>query len=438
MIFDPEVRNKAYDLVKPLVAPELPAQFASLKATPGAQARFVRIELPRRGTLTLAEVQVMSEGQNIATSGKATQSSTSNGGDASKAIDGNTNGLFGAGSQTHTNENDRNPWWELDLGGDRSVESIAVWNRTESNGIYAKRLDNFTLTVFDSAHHKIFEKTKIPAPATSVSIPIGGGDSQTSLRRAAINALVSMPQNQPQTFAALAALVQKDVIVPSAARGIRNLPRKAWSKDQAGPVSRALIAWAKKVPQDQRTSQEYLSTLQTAGDLVSLLPPADAAPLRKDLKDLRVDVFVISTVREQMRYDTPRLVVEAGKPFEIILENADFMPHNLLVVKPNTRKKIADVSAEMMPDQLDRQGRSYVPKSSDILGATKLLENGQQETLKLTAPKQEGDYEYFCSFPGHWELMWGRLIVTKDVDAYLLAHPEPTPAGQGGSHKDHH
>jgi hypothetical protein len=92
----------------------------------------------------------------------------------------------------------------------------------------------------------------------------------------------------------------------------------------------------------------------------------------------------------------------------------------------------------MMPDQIDRQGRSYIPKTSDILGGTKLLENGQQETLKLTAPKAEGDYEYFCSFPGHWEFMWGRLVVTKDVDAYLQAHPEPAPAGQGGSHKDHH
>jgi azurin len=270
-----------------------------------------------------------------------------------------------------------------------------------------------------------------------VSIPIGGGDSQASIRRAAINALVSMPENQPATFAALANLVEKNVMVPAAARGIRNLPRKAWTKEQAGPVSRALVAWAKKIPQDQRTTQEYLSTLQTAGDLVALLPAADAGALRKDLKDLRVDVFVISTVREQMRYDTPRLVVEMGKPFEIILENADYMPHNLLVVKPNTRKKVADASAEMMPDQLDKQGRSYIPKSSDILGATKLLENGQQETLKLTAPKQEGDYEYFCSFPGHWELMWGRLIVTNDVDAYLQAHPDAAPAGQGGSHKDH-
>ncbi|HEV8293576.1 MAG TPA: plastocyanin/azurin family copper-binding protein, partial [Tepidisphaeraceae bacterium] len=257
---------------------------------------------------------------------------------------------------------------------------------------------------------------------------------------------------QSATFAALANLIQTRITaqaavgaasaaasadIPAAARGIRNLPRKAWTRDQAAPLSRALVAWAKKIPADQRTTQEYLSTLQTAGDLVALLPLNDAAALRKELKNLRVDVFVVTTVREQMRYDTPRLVVEAGKPFEIILENADYMPHNLVVVKPNTRKQVAETAAEMMPDQLDKQGRSYIPTTSDILGATKLLENGQQETLKLNAPKQEGDYEYVCTFPGHWEFMWGRLIVTNDVDAYLQAHPDPAPAGQGGSHKDH-
>jgi hypothetical protein len=44
--------------------------------------------------------------------------------------------------------------------------------------------------------------------------------------------------------------------------------------------------------------------------------------------------MIVHTVHEQMRYDQTRLVVEAGKPFEIILENSDTMPHNLVLVKP--------------------------------------------------------------------------------------------------------
>ena len=107
------------------------------------------------------------------------------------------------------------------------------------------------------------------------------------------------------------------------------------------------------------------------------------------------------------------------------------MPHNLAVVKPGTREKVGTAAATMKPDDLDRQGRAYMPDTADILAATKLLEPGQKETLKLTAPFVEGDYEYVCTFPGHHQLMWGWLIVSRDVDAYLRANPEvalPAPS----------
>jgi len=239
MIFDPEIRNKAYDLVKPLAAPDLPPQFASMKGAAGAQGRFVRIELPRRGTLTLAEVQVFSDGVNIATSGKATQSSTSNGGDASRAIDGNTNGLFGAGSQTHTVENEKPA-----PGGSWISAAIAPSNpsssgtRTESSGIYVKRLDNF------HTHHPRFESSrdfqegkKTPPPPNPFRIPIGGGDSQTSIpprrdQRAGQHAGKSTGDiRRPRQSRR-----EKTSWSPAASRGIRNLPRKAWTKDQAGPL----------------------------------------------------------------------------------------------------------------------------------------------------------------------------------------------------------
>ena len=102
-----------------------------------ARARFVRIELPRTGTLTLAEVEVMSAGQNIARRGKASQANTSNNGSANRAIDGRTDGDFGSGTQTHTRENTERPWWELDLGSEQPIESITIWNRREANSANA-------------------------------------------------------------------------------------------------------------------------------------------------------------------------------------------------------------------------------------------------------------------------------------------------------------
>lgn len=94
---------------------------------------------------------------------------------------------------------------------------------------------------------------------------------------------------------------------------------------------------------------------------------------------------------------------------------------------------------QMKPDDFDKEGRSFVPKSKDVLGATKLLEAGEKVSLKLKAPTEEGVYEYVCTYPGHWEQMWGRLIVTKDVDKYLREGvPPPTePAKTAASVNGH-
>src|SRR6185295_8506626 len=118
--------GKAYPRVSPLLG-ELPAEFKIDSQSKTVHGRFVRIELPRPGTLTLAEVQVFSGGKNIAGNGKARQSSTSNNAPAGRAIDGNTDGAFGAGSSTHTKEDEKNPWWEVDLGSEHPIESVAIW-----------------------------------------------------------------------------------------------------------------------------------------------------------------------------------------------------------------------------------------------------------------------------------------------------------------------
>jgi len=106
VIPDAKLRATAYAKVEPLLH-KLPDDLAAeLKNSRGTVGRFVRIELPGdKRTLTLAEVQVLSDGANIAPQGKASQSTTSHGGDARRAVDGNTSGAFGDSGQTHTEEN---------------------------------------------------------------------------------------------------------------------------------------------------------------------------------------------------------------------------------------------------------------------------------------------------------------------------------------------
>jgi putative membrane-bound dehydrogenase-like protein len=138
---------------------------ADLLAT-GKPARFVRIELPGdRRILTLAEVEVISGGKNVAREGRAAQSSTDHGGDGARAIDGNKDPEFAKGGQTHTQDGGTTaPWWEVDLGREVDVERVAVWNRSG----YEKRLDGFTLTLLDADRKPVFRAANYAAPESMV------------------------------------------------------------------------------------------------------------------------------------------------------------------------------------------------------------------------------------------------------------------------------
>lgn len=263
-----------------------------------------------------------------------------------------------------------------------------------------------------------------------------------AMRSAVVRALpLTGAANAKANFATLLGFLEKGQERIGAARSILQLPRESWSNAGAGPALASVLAWAKSVPTDKRTEQSFVETVQAATQLAGLLEPSEALAMRKELRGLGVSVFVVKTVREQMRYDTPRIVVEAGKPFELIVENADVMPHNLLVVKPGARQSVSESVQSRRPDQLDKKGRPYVPEKDDrVLEATRLLEPGQKETLKMKAPGTEGEYEYVCTFPGHYMIMWGKLVVTKNVDAYLQANPEPAASAtaDSGAHGHQH
>jgi azurin len=213
---------------------------------------------------------------------------------------------------------------------------------------------------------------------------------------------------------ALAGLIAQGEQIVAAAAALRQLPREAWPKEQAGAAVVGVAAWVRTIPVAQRTAPDVADTLTTADALAGLLPDAEAKAARAALNDIGVRSIAIRTVREQMRYDTKRIVVEAGKPFEIVLINEDMMPHNLAIVAPGARQEIALAAQTMRPDQNDAQGRAFMPASDKILAATKLVNPNQRQAIQLTAPTQEGDYEYVCTFPGHWTIMWGTLVVTKD------------------------
>ena len=119
--------------------------------------RFIRIQLPgSANALSLAEVIVNGSASvkspeiiisNLALGQPTSQITTGFGGVSSRAVDGDTNGNYSAGSVTHTSGNDNQPWWQVDLGQQSDIQNIEIWNRT--NGNLGNRLSDFTLFVSD-------------------------------------------------------------------------------------------------------------------------------------------------------------------------------------------------------------------------------------------------------------------------------------------------
>ena len=135
------------------------------------RVRFIRIELPRKGVLALAEVEAFADGRNVAPFGFATQKSTQKGGDAARAVDGNTSGKFSDKGQTLTEETDK-PWWQLDLGGAYPVDKVVVHNGTDPGS--GERQAGFTLLLADGNRRQVLEAKNQPAPNPRSEFLLGG------------------------------------------------------------------------------------------------------------------------------------------------------------------------------------------------------------------------------------------------------------------------
>jgi putative membrane-bound dehydrogenase-like protein len=129
----------------------------------------------------------------------------------------------------------------------------------------------------------------------------------------------------------------------------------------------------------------------------------------------------IATVPERMLYDVKELTVKPGKKIKLTFANVDFMPHNILLVKPGKADEVGLKAAALGAGGF---AVNYVPDSSDILWASKLVDHGQEQVIEFTAPEVEGAYPYICSFPGHHLLMRGMLYVTNDLQSLLAKNPD--------------
>ena len=123
-----------------------------------------------------------------------------------------------------------------------------------------------------------------------------------------------------------------------------------------------------------------------------------------------LQVVKVSTVPERMLFTNREFHVKAKAPVKLVFENPDVTAHNLVIVQPGAADEVGLAGNEMAKDA-SGLAKGFIPDNLKILHHTKLLNQGDSETLRFLAPEKPGRYPYICTFPGHWLVMKGEMVV---------------------------
>ena len=111
-----------------------------------------------------------------------------------------------------------------------------------------------------------------------------------------------------------------------------------------------------------------------------------------------------------LSYQTRSFRVRPGEEIELTLANPDVVPHNWALVKPGTLRRVGELANRLISDP-EAAVRHYIPQTEDVLSYTDVVLPRGKFTIWFRAPEQPGNYPYLCTFPGHWLVMNGEMIV---------------------------
>lgn len=136
------------------------------------------------------------------------------------------------------------------------------------------------------------------------------------------------------------------------------------------------------------------------------------APPNPWLKALAKATLVRIEADKNLTYVQRTLRVKAGANVKLRFTNPDDVPHNWVLVKPGALERVGQMANRLIAEP-DAALRQYVPKTDDVLAYTDIVPPHGDFAIYFQAPTAPGRYPYLCSFPGHWMVMNGTLIVEK-------------------------
>lgn len=130
-------------------------------------------------------------------------------------------------------------------------------------------------------------------------------------------------------------------------------------------------------------------------------------PFQKELADARE--IEIQTGKN-LTYTTSEVTVAAGESLQFTLINPDVVPHNWVLVQSRALREVGELSNQLIASP-DAYAKQYIPDSDRVLAYTDIVSPGSRQTIYFRAPAAPGRYPFLCTFPGHWMVMNGTLVV---------------------------
>lgn len=119
---------------------------------------------------------------------------------------------------------------------------------------------------------------------------------------------------------------------------------------------------------------------------------------------------VVNIDAVKMSYSIKEFSVKSLSLVEIHFTNKDLIRHNLLIIEPGTLEKVGALADELAttPDGVKSE---WVPETSEVLFFTPLVSKEDKYILQFKAPEKKGKYPFVCTFPTHWRMMNGIMVV---------------------------
>jgi azurin len=130
-------------------------------------------------------------------------------------------------------------------------------------------------------------------------------------------------------------------------------------------------------------------------------------PYQEKIESARQVVLKTAT---NLSFATRSIAVKAGEAIQLTLKNVDVVPHNWALLKPGTLQSVGQQANKLVADPAG-WARHYIPQTDDVLVYTDIVPSKKQFSVFFSAPAEPGRYPFLCTFPGHWMVMNGEMIV---------------------------